>query len=58
MSDLASDAKFLRYYYSSEDSLLDKDITKNTYFEEYVKRVNTLFVVPLGFQVWQLSLVN
>ena len=29
MADLVKDAKYLRYYYSSEDSLKDKDILKN-----------------------------
>jgi hypothetical protein len=35
MSDLAKEAKYLRYYYSSEDSLKDKDILKNETFSKY-----------------------
>ena len=29
MSDLVKDVKYLRYYYSSEDAMKDKDILKN-----------------------------
>ena len=58
MSDLVREAKYLRYYYSSEDALKDKDILKNQTFATYQSRVQTLFLIPLGFQVWQLLLVN
>ncbi len=29
MGDLVKDVKYLRYYYTSEESLKDKDILKN-----------------------------
>ena len=58
MSDLVKDIKYLRYYYTSEDSLKDKDILKNKSYFKYVKRVEYLFLVPLTFQLWQISLVN
>ncbi len=35
MSDLVREAKYLRYYYSSEDALKDKDILKNQTFATY-----------------------
>ena len=58
MSDLAQQAKYLRYYYTSEETLQDKDIQKNQSYDQYSQRVGALFLVPLGLQVWQLSLVN
>ena len=58
MSDLAQQAKYLRYYYTSEETLQDKDIQKNQTYEQYAQRVGALFLVPLGIQFWQLSLVN
>ena len=35
MSDLANEAKFLKYYYTSDDSLLDKDTLKNESWNKY-----------------------
>ena len=58
MADLVKDAKYLRYYYSSEDSLKDKDILKNQSFQQYASRVGSLFLLPAAFQVWQIVLVN
>ena len=52
MADLVKDVKYLRYYYSSEDSLKDKDILKNQSFQKYAIRVGTLFLLPAAFQVW------
>ena len=58
MADLVKDVKYLRYYYSTEDSLKDKDILKNQSFQKYATRVGTLFLLPTAFQVWQILLVN
>ncbi len=58
MSDLAADAKFLRFYYTSDETLLDKDYLKNEAYEKYQSKVTSLFLVPFGFQLWQLYLVN
>ena len=58
MSDLVRDAKFLRYHYTSDEALLDKDIQKNASFEKYSINVGATFLVPLFFQCWQLSLIN
>ena len=33
MSDLAQHAKYLRYYYTSEETLQDKDIQKNQTYD-------------------------
>ena len=58
MGDLVKDVKYLRYYYTSEDMTKDKDILKNQTFTTYSNRVSALFMLPLGFQLWQISLVN
>ena len=58
MGDLVKDVKYLRYYFSSNDSLKDKDILKNQSFQTYSNRVGTLFLVPAVFQIWQILLVN
>ncbi len=58
MADLVKDIKYLRYYYSSEDSLKDKDILKNQSFKKYSNTVCTLFLVPTVFQLWQIYLIN
>ena len=58
MGDLVKDVKYLRYYHTSDDMVKDKDILKNQTFEKFSQRVGTLFLLPLAFQVWQLSLVN
>ena len=58
MADLVKDVKYLRYYYSSEDSLKDKDILKNQSFQKYATKVSSLFLLPAAFQVWQILLVN
>ncbi len=52
MGDLVKDVKYLRYYFSSDDSLKDKDILKNQSFQTYSNRVGTLFLVPAVFQIW------
>ncbi len=52
MADLVKDVKYLRYYYSSEDSLKDKDILKNQSFQNYATKVSSLFLIPAAFQVW------
>ena len=49
MSELVQDARYLRYYYTSEDALKDKDILKNQTFSLYTKRIQSLFLIPLGF---------
>ena len=58
MADLVKDVKYLRYYHTSDDFVKDKDILKNRTFERFSNKVSTLFLLPVGFQVWQLLLVN
>ena len=58
MGDLVRDVKYLRYYYTSEDMLKDKDILKNQTYMKYQTTVGSLFLVPLAFQLWQIGLVN
>ena len=35
MADTHKDLEFLRFFYSSEESLKDKDILKNQAFQQY-----------------------
>ena len=58
MGDLVKDVKYLRYYHTSEEMTKDKDILKNQTFSKYSEHVGNLFLLPLGFQLWQISLVN
>ena len=58
MSDLVNDARFMKYYHTSEDSLLDKDILKNQTWEKYCSKVQLAFGIPLVFQLWQIYLIN
>ena len=58
MGDLVKDVKYLRFYYTSEDQLKDKDILKNQTFHKYTQKVGALFLLPFGFQLWQIWLVN
>ena len=48
MADTHKDLDYLRFFYSSEESLKDKDILKNQAFSSYEKNVAMLFAVPAG----------
>ena len=58
MGDLVNNVKYLRYYFTSDDNLKDKDILKNQTFQKYSQRIGTLFLLPFTFQLWQIYLVN
>ena len=58
MSDLIKEINYLRFFYSSDDAAKDKDICKNQAIDKYNQKVSTLFVVPVVFQLWQISLAN
>ena len=49
MADLTKDLDYLRYYYSSDASLKDKDLLKTQAFEKYERNVSALFLVPATF---------
>jgi hypothetical protein len=49
MSDLVKDINYLRYYYTSDDMLKEKDLQKNISFDKYQVRVQALFAIPLAF---------
>ena len=49
MADTHKDLDYLRFYYSSEESLKDKDLLKYEAFTDYQKRVASLFSVPAFF---------
>ena len=58
MSDLLKEINYLRFYYASDDAMKDKDFCKNEAFEQYNRKTQALFVVPMVFQMWQISLAN
>ena len=58
MADLMKDVNYLRYYYTSDDASKDKDWCKNDSYLQYSRKMNALFGLPLGFQMWQISLAN
>lgn len=58
MSDLSGDARFLKYHYSTEDSLLDKDYEKDKSFNKLYDTVFQLFTIPIALQVAQIYYIN
>ena len=46
MADTTKDLDYLRFFHTSEDSLLDKDILKNNAWKVYQKNVALLFAIP------------
>eukprot|EP00347_Sterkiella_histriomuscorum_P003921 403362425 len=58
MSDLSGDARFLKYHYTSDESLLDKDTLKNQSFNKLQTCVSGLFMFPFGLQFAQLYFIN
>ena len=58
MADTTKDLDYLRFFYSSEESLLDKDILKNQAWKNYQKNVALLFSVPALFQMLQINCIN
>ena len=47
MADLMKDLKYLRFYHASDDQQKDKDICKNSAFDQYNRKVQLLFAAPL-----------
>lgn len=58
MADSIREANWLRFYYTSEDAVKDKDFLKNEAHIKLTHKVNVLLTVPLVFQVWHLGLIN
>ena len=58
MADLIKEANFLRYYYTSDDAVKDKDYLKDKAYQTYCSKQFALFTLPIAFQVWQISLAN
>lgn len=46
MSDLLKDVNLLRYYYTSEDMMRDKDHNKNELHFAFNNKVNALMIIP------------
>jgi hypothetical protein len=58
MADSIREVNWLRFYYTSEDAVKDKDLLKNEAHIKLTHKVNALMAVPLFFQVWHLGLIN
>ena len=58
MADTHKDLDYLRFFYSSEESLKDKDILKNQAFNKYQRNVSVLFSVPILCQLAEISNIN
>ena len=52
MADLMKDVNYLRYYYTSDDASKDKDWCKNDAYQSFSRKINALFIVPMGLQMW------
>ena len=58
MADLLQDANSLRYYFTSEDALKDKDSLKDQVYFKSCRVVSGFMMVPMALQFWQISLAN
>ena len=58
MADSIREVNWLRYYYTSDDAVKDKDLLKDQAHVKLTHKVNALFLVPTAFQFWHLSLMN
>jgi len=58
MADTHKDLEFLRFFYSSEESMKDKDILKNQAYAKYQKNCSMLFLVPAALQIGEISTMN
>ena len=58
MADTTKDLDYLRFFYSSEESLKDKDMLKNKAFMKYQRNVCGIFTIPAFFQIAQITRMN
>ena len=58
MADLIKEANWLRFYFTSDDAVKDKDILKDQAHLKSTHKISNLMTVPFVFQIWQLSLVS
>ncbi len=52
MADLIKEANWLRFYYSSDDAVKDKDLLKDKAFLKSSSKIDALFTLPFAFQLW------
>ena len=52
------DVNYLRYYYTSDDMMKDKDSQKHEVYKTYESRMAALFAIPTGLQLWQITLAQ
>ena len=58
MSNLAQDIGSLQYQWVTNEQLKEKDHMKNVAFTNFSSKISKLFMIPFGFQLWQISLIN
>ena len=58
MADSHKDLNLLRYYYTSEESLKDKDNLKNQAFSKYQNNCVILLSLPAYLQLAHLRYIN
>ena len=58
MADTTKELDYLRFFFTSEESLKDKDLLKNQAWSDYRRNVGTLFVLPFALQCAQISNIN
>mmetsp|Transcript_16340 Transcript_16340/g.25261 ORF Transcript_16340/g.25261 Transcript_16340/m.25261 type:complete len:121 (+) Transcript_16340:20-382(+) len=58
MADTQKELPYLRFYYTSNDSLKDKDQLKHQAFQKYKSNVAWLFAVPAFLQLAQITKIN
>ena len=58
MADLQKHLEFLQTNYVLDGQLREKDILKQESFDTYQRKIGGLFLFPLGFQAYQLTLIN
>ena len=58
MADTHKDLDYLRFFYSSEESLKDKDILKNQAYSKYSSNVSILFGIPAMLQLTEICKIN
>ena len=58
MADTHKDLDYLRFFYSSEESLKDKDILKNQAYQKYSSNVSLLFFIPGALQLAEINKIN
>ena len=50
--------EFLTFHHTTDESLKDKDHMKQEAYDAYSKKMVMTWSIPIGFSLWQSSLIN